>query len=170
VGELRGKSIAMKRDDDIGSLFLNVLLLRERYPEALRFFSEVKTKKNSSQPVLAVFFGQADACITTDISFRTVAELNPQVRERMKVLASSEELLTSVTFFRKAFDRKQKDRIVREAVSMKESYEGRQFMLLATIDGVAQLKEADFDTLRKLLAEYTEMKGKQKGPLKISLQ
>ena len=169
LGELQGKSIAMKRDDEVSSLFLNVLLLRERRPEALSFFSEMKTKKNLSQPVLAVFFGQADACITTDISFNTVAALNPQVQERMKVIASSEELLTSVTFFRKGFERKLKERVVREAVSMKESHEGRQFMLLAMIDGVAQLKETDLGTLKELLAEYTGMKGKQKGRSRVAL-
>jgi ABC-type phosphate/phosphonate transport system substrate-binding protein len=159
----------MKRDDEVSSLFLNVLLLRERHSEALSFFSEMKTKKNLSQPVLAVFFGQADACITTDISLSTVAALNPQVLERMKVIASSEELLTSVTFFRKGFERKLKERVVREAVAMKESHEGRQFMLLAMIDGVAQLKETDFGTLKELFAEYTGMKGKQKGRSRVAL-
>jgi len=110
VNDLTRKKIAVTKTDDIALLFLNTHLLRNKLPEATGFFSSIIKKRKSSQAVLSVFFRQADACIANDEAFAIMSELNPQVGRQLKVIASSPEIVLTVSFFRKDYSKKKQKR------------------------------------------------------------
>jgi len=159
VKDLHGKRLAMKKGEDVGLLYLNVLLLRERLGEAPSVFGSIQRTQKYSRAVLAVFFGKADACIVREDVWETMVALNPQIGRRLKVLASSPELVDRVLFFRKAYNQELKDLILRQAVCLNETPAGMQLLTLFRMDSTALLRESDLDSVRDLLKEYRELGG-----------
>ena len=158
IKDLAGKRLAVRMRDDVGRLFLDTLLLRSVGREAPEFFLPISEKKKFSQVVLAVFFGQADVCVTTDTVFRTMTELNPQVGRRLRPIAVSPELLDRVSFFRKGYSPRAKQLLTHEASMLAGNEHGKQFLTLFKIDGVALLQDSDLDSVRVLLKEYEQRK------------
>ena len=97
---LKNKNLAVLKTDQLGLLFLNTQLLKAKLPEADRFFSSIQGKNKESQAILAVFFGQADACVVSDVGFSTMVELNPQVGRKLQVISESPDFIQTVGSFR----------------------------------------------------------------------
>ncbi|MCP4104609.1 MAG: phosphate/phosphite/phosphonate ABC transporter substrate-binding protein [Desulfobacteraceae bacterium] len=162
--DLKNKRLVIKTGDNTGLLFLNTLLLRENLEEADKFFS-VKEKKKFSRAVLAVFFGNAHACVTTDTLFKTMVELNPQVGKRLKIMASSPEIINNVSFFRRGYEENAK-KLLNSAISkIKEDVQGQQILMLFNMDGISKLEKSDLESLKSLADEYDALKMKKKTDL-----
>ena len=158
LGDLRDKKLLVPKGDEIAALYLNTMLLKDRLGEAKRFFAVVEEKNKPSQAILPVFFGQADACVTTDVSFKTTVELNPQLGRAIKILASSPELVTAVTAFRRSVnpDIQQKTREI--GLKLKDNARGRQILMLFKLDDLRQIEETDLTSIRELVSDYDRLK------------
>ena len=163
VPDLRGKRLAAKREEELALLYLNTFLLRSGQEEAGRFFRDIVEKRTWSQAALATFFGRADACLVTDGAFKTMVALNPQVGERLRVLASSPELVETLAFFRLEYDGETKRKIRRAVSGLASSQYGRQLLLLFRLDDVVALQESDLRTTRALVEEYWALRRGQDG-------
>jgi phosphonate transport system substrate-binding protein len=161
LGDLRHRKLTIPKGDRVAQLFLNTTLLREKQGEMQGFFSSIEERAKSSQVLLSVFFGQADACITTDVSFQTMVEMNPQVGKNLKVMASSPELVTQVSVFRKSLREEIKQNVRGLGRSFKKSDRGRQMLLLFKIDDLAPLEDSDLSSIRDLASEYERLKGQR---------
>jgi phosphonate transport system substrate-binding protein len=161
LGDLKHKKLTIPKGDSVAELFLNTTLLRQKQGEMRDFFSPVEEKAKSSQALLSVFFGQADACIATEVSFQTMVEMNPQVGKNLKVMASSPELVTQVSVYRKSLREDIKQNIRGLARSFKQSERGRQMFLLFKIDDLAPLNDSDLTSLKELASEYERLKGQR---------
>ncbi|MBF0289763.1 MAG: PhnD/SsuA/transferrin family substrate-binding protein [SAR324 cluster bacterium] len=150
----KGKKLANVSEDQTAQLFLNTLLFQNKLPEAKQFFSEIQNKKKLSQTVLSLFFGQADLAVTTDTTFLTMAELNPQLRKKLKIIAMSPPVLTRISLFRKGLDESLKKFLIHEAQIMHTTAQGRQFLLLMQGDEVRIISQADIAPLETMLHEY----------------
>jgi len=160
VAGLKGKRLAVKHGEEMGRLYLNTLLLRHGMREAPSCFSTVVEKGKFSQAVLAVFFGQADACVVTEGVLDTMIALNPQIGQRLKVLASSPRFVAQISFFRKEYDADARRSVVERALSLTGSAPGRQLLTLFRLDRLGLVKESDLDTVRDLLGEYERLGGR----------
>ena len=159
IGDLRGKKIAVGIRDEVGILFLNTTLLKLRFGEAKGFFSQVDEKIKPSQVVLSVFFGQTDACVISDVLYKTMVEMNPQLGKDLKVLASSSELLEVIGLFRKGMDENIKQITLEMSKNLKTHARGKQILMLFKIDALLPLKETDFAGIRELVNDYDRLKG-----------
>ena len=161
LSDLRNKKISVLKGDDVAPLFANVLLLREGHPEMKGFFSSIEEKAKPSQAILAVFFGQANACIVEDSAFRTMVELNPQVGRKLRVLKESPDIMTSISFFRKGLPEETKSMVLQKSFTLKTEPRGKQILMLFKIDDITRAKESDIDSLRAMMAEYDRLKGRR---------
>lgn len=157
IKDLKGKSLAVMKTSEIGQIYLEVLFLREKLGRPEDFFSVITQKTKYSQAVLSVFFGQSDACIATETVLKTMIELNPQIGNKLKIIAASSEITQIVGFFRPGLSENIKKIILREVTHLQDSAVGRQVLTLFGIDGALQASESDLDTLRKLLKEYDKV-------------
>jgi ABC-type phosphate/phosphonate transport system substrate-binding protein len=130
IRDLKNLRLSILKNDDLGMMFLNTKLLKAKLPEAGQFFGNIQVKGKESQVLLSVFFGQADACITTDTSFKTMVELNPQIGHKIRIISASQELIDMVSFVQKDFDQQFKERIIRSTGKIIETERGRQMLLL----------------------------------------
>ncbi|MGB3111413.1 MAG: PhnD/SsuA/transferrin family substrate-binding protein, partial [Candidatus Omnitrophota bacterium] len=161
LSQLKGKKLLVETGGrgDIGLLWLNTTLLKDRLPESGELFSNIKRATKASQAVLPVFFGQADACIVTRGSFRTAAELNPQLGGELDVLAESPPYLVSVACFREGYDEKYKKIIMDTSLKLHEDPKGKQILTLFRVDKIVLFDPTYFNSIKELINEYNELKG-----------
>ena len=67
------------------------------------FFGRIQRVAKLSKAVLPVFFRQTDACLVTRRGFDTMGELNPQLRQQLRVIAASPALVPVVFCIRAEF-------------------------------------------------------------------
>jgi ABC-type phosphate/phosphonate transport system substrate-binding protein len=162
IGHLKGMRLSFVKGDDIGPLYLSTILLRQRLGNMKDFFSGVEEKNKPTQAVLSVFFGQADACVVNDVSFKTMIEMNPQLGRDLKVMANSSELLDGMGVFRKSMPVDLKQRIVNVAKNLKGQPRGKQVLMLFKLDDLAPIQESDLSGLKELVDDYDRLTQRRK--------
>lgn len=132
VADLRGRRLLMldSLQTCIAPAWLSTLIGTEAQESAGSFFSAVSRKPKPSQVILPVFFGQVEACLTTQLSFLTAGELNPQILSKLRPLAVSPEIVASLYAFRKGWDGGIRARIIRAMTGLASSASGRQVLTL----------------------------------------
>lgn len=158
LNDLQGKKIALLKGDDVSVLFLNLLLLRGGHPEMEGYFSAIDMKSSPSQALLAVFFSQADACIVGQSAFLTAGELNPQVTERLKIVAQSPEFIGTVAFFRNSMDKEFIRKVIELSGTLKDDPHGRQVLTLFKVEDLRPFNESNLENLRAMLDEYDRLR------------
>ena len=161
IKDLKGTRLAILKNNDLGMMFLNTQLLKSKLSEAKGFFSEIQEKSKESQVLLSVFFGQSDACLVTDASYKTMAELNPQIGQKTKIIVTSTELSEIVNFMQKKLDEGAKEKIIQASMRLKETERGKQMLILFNTDGVVRASDEKLETAIQLLAEYEKLKRKK---------
>ena len=154
LNELQGKTLIVRRGDETGLVYLQTLLMRHGQPAPAQFFLDIQEAESFSKAVLAVFFQQGEACLTTQAVFETMVELNPQVGAQLQILARSPELANGVFFFHQHLPPEIKEILITHLVDFETSVSGQQILLLYKIDRLVQFAPADLDSLSELLQEY----------------
>jgi ABC-type phosphate/phosphonate transport system substrate-binding protein len=81
--------------------WLNMIYKKNGINDYKSFFSTIDTCKKSSMVITQLFFGKTDVCITSLFNFKTNSEMNPQIKEKIKILLSSEKTPYSIVGIRK---------------------------------------------------------------------
>lgn len=161
IRDLRNKRINLLKGDDIGPLYLSTVLLKHKLPEMKKFFFSVEEKNKPSQLVLPVFFGQSDACVITDVAFENMVEMNPQLGKGTRVIASSDEMVDTVTVFRKTLKEDTKQKVMKAGTTLKRNPRGQQILTLFRTEDLTPLKEADLEGIRHLVVEHDRLRGRR---------
>lgn len=138
--------------------WLDTLLLEQSLPESGFFFREIKQVDKSSRAMLPVFFGQADGCIVRNFAFETMAELNPQVGKKLKVLDRSPVFGSVLMCFRPGIKPGLADSIINFIQKMPDHAEHRQVLLLFQVKKIFRFKPEHLHTLEALLDRYDQLK------------
>lgn len=171
LGDLRGCKLIIHESDRLSLAvpWLDVLLLREGINGASTgFFGDVARERKLSSAVLRVFFGQWDACIVTLNGFHGMAELNPQVGSRLRVIETSPPFIPTIFSFRKGFQSMGNERVFDAILHLNESVAGRQILQVFQADRMARVSPNQLESSLELLAErerlLREISGPQKTP------
>lgn len=144
----------------IAPAWLANLLRAEALGEAELFFSSIVRKTKPSQVILPVFFGQTDACLTTNSSFLTMAELNPQVSKKLLPLAVSPEIVTTLYAFRKGWNDRSRDIVMRALEDLRVSAGGRQILNMFQCERLVVQPGACLKTALDIVAQWERGGGK----------
>lgn len=138
LADLRGRRLIMLNTPQtcVAPAWLSWLLRQIKLDEVDRFFGAVTRESKASRVILPVFFGQADACLTTSQSLKTMSELNPQVGKQLRPLATSSEIVATFYAFRKAYRGPMRDKLVTVLSGLRASPSGQQLMTLFQFDGL----------------------------------
>ncbi len=157
LDDLKGKRLMMCPADTIGYIFINTLLLRNNNLPADQYFSSIRNISKPSKMILDLFFKKSDACLVDNWTFGTMSELNPQIKKQLKMITESPEIVTSVTFFRKAFGENIKRDIKEIASATGKSTYGQQLLMIFKSDDIAKLEASDLDSFKRLYEEYEKL-------------
>ncbi|MEO8592049.1 MAG: PhnD/SsuA/transferrin family substrate-binding protein [Candidatus Solibacter sp.] len=139
LADLKGRRLCTLKSPKtcLAPLWLFTILEEARLGSAEQFFGPVVEDTKFSRVVLPIFFGQADACLTTKRGFATMSELNPQVARDLKVVASSPAMTVSFYIFRKNYRNVNRERLIKALSSLSATPAGRQLATLFQVDDLA---------------------------------
>ncbi|MGA2150079.1 MAG: PhnD/SsuA/transferrin family substrate-binding protein [Bryobacteraceae bacterium] len=151
LGDLKGRRLCTLKTPKmcVAPTWLFTVLEDGHYGPAEHFFGSVATDTKFSRVVLPVFFGQADACLTSKRGFDTMCELNPQVARDLKVLISSPAMVVDFYIFRKNYQSMAREKVISALSSLRSSAAGQQ---LATLFHFDELTVRDASCLTSALS------------------
>ncbi len=86
-------------------------------------------EKKQSRAIFQVFFNQADAAVVTSDAFELACELNPQLRDNLKILAESPPFITTVLVFRPSLkDGRDMSKLEKAILNIHNTPAGQQLM------------------------------------------
>jgi phosphonate transport system substrate-binding protein len=144
LGDLKGRRLYLLKTSKmcIAPAWLCTILDEGRHGLPEEFFSSVVGDSKVAKVVLPVFFGQADACLTSKRGFDMMCELNPQVARDLGVLASSPQMVTNFYMFRKGFPRAAREKLIAALSSVRAGPAGQQLSALFQF-GDLMVRDAD---------------------------
>jgi len=156
--DLRNQSLSRAKGDGLGLLYLDGLLLKQKLPEAAKYFSVVNETVKPSQALLAVFFGQSDVCIVNERSYDLMSELNPQVKVRLRSIGVSPEYVLGVGIFRKDMPAEKRKILEDALLNIGDSPRGKQVLTLFKTERFAPIQPGELESVRQLIREKDAMK------------
>jgi ABC-type phosphate/phosphonate transport system substrate-binding protein len=118
----------------VASAWLTALLDDAHLGSTETFFSSVTGNTKVPRVVLPVFFGQADACLTSKRGFDTMCELNPQVGKELTAIETSPSMVVAFYAFRKNYHNPSRRKFIDGHASLLGSPAGRQIAMLFQFD------------------------------------
>lgn len=167
---LRGRSLLVLNTPrmSLAMLWLDTLLLQKGLAPAAQYAGRVSYFNKPSRVVLPVFFLQADACIVTRRHFETMSELNPQIGQKLRVLASSPHLVPSMFAFLAQSASPFKDRMLVEMKRLSDSPAGQQLLTLLQADSIEERPASCVDQSFGLISEYHRLANTKKDSQKMA--
>ena len=160
IEDLRGRSVMFWKNSrmSLASAWLDIALFNNGCPRVAEFCRVTQNNK-LSKVVLPVFFRQSDACVVTRRGFKIMSELNPQVSQQLRVLASSPELVPSGFCFRRDYDDPLREIIVTEMGSLTATPAGQQVLTLFQSGPLEAWPISCLDSAFELLATHERLCG-----------
>lgn len=99
IKQLQNESIYIQAHskDQASSMWLNKLLKDAGIKNRDNFFGNTIIDSKATNVLLPVFFNKAKACIITDASLKLLMELNPAIKNQIKILYTSEPIILGLT-------------------------------------------------------------------------
>jgi hypothetical protein len=154
--DLRSRRVLHLGNDRLAQVFLGVQCMRDfRAPcqDVLRLGEE----KRDVLAIHKVFFGQADAALVSRAALHAAGELNPQVRQRLRVIA--EWRVRSLTFglMNTRSSEDYRARVQHSALEVVRGPRGRQILELFRTDHMESADRSDLRPYWQLLKEYKDL-------------
>jgi ABC-type phosphate/phosphonate transport system substrate-binding protein len=166
VANLRGTEINLYEiaNTSLGRAWLDTLLRIHGQEDHETFFSSVTSVGKPMMAVLPVFFGKKDACLVDNNALEVMAELNPQVGKKVRVLASSEVLVDGFICFRSSpwASETFKRELANTLEELHREPAGQQMLSLVKANQLVPFQEEHLATVRKLRANWEALKNKTK--------
>ena len=101
LAQLRGQSsVFYMHTGSAASVAWAVSLLSENhYGHVDDFFASFESSTKATNCILPLFFGKIQACVVDSRDWETIKELNPQLGNKLKILAQSVPVLDGITAF-----------------------------------------------------------------------
>jgi ABC-type phosphate/phosphonate transport system substrate-binding protein len=156
---LRGRLLLTVEGRQMGlaRIWLEVMLSEAGLGGSRSLLQSVKTHHRVAQAVLPVFFGTADACLVSRSGFETMAELNPQISQQLRVLASSPPVIPFVTCMRSDFTGIDRQRTEAAYLEAHLHAQGRQLLTLFGDDRDERCDENDLQSSLEIIQRHGQL-------------
>jgi len=156
VGQLRGKNLRIEggQKGTIPMRWLNAMLQAKTSSSAREFFGNINEFPKANQIIMPVFFGQADACIASLTSFETMAELNPQISRRLRILEKSPGFVTGIVAIRKDVRNQRRDAMIDALRDMDGDPKGKQVLTIFRLNRLVNFKTEHLASVEKLFKTH----------------
>lgn len=115
---------------DVAKLWLNTVLEARGLPPHQKFFDVLRTGDKPSRTLLPVFFGQAEACVVSEIAFTVMSELNPQLKEQLVVEERSAGYISILISATERLEDWARDIVMEETTRMHTNPDGQQILTI----------------------------------------
>jgi len=159
LAALQGKRIAIATRGQyaLTRLWGDTLFLTNGLGRMEGFFSEVREVQKTNQAIIPLFFGQLEAAIVTRSAFEAAVSLNPQLGQRLTVLATSPRLVPEVTCFSRFMSPDMKLRVINQVLTLQDTSAGLQSFTIFKIDRFTRWEPGYADSVRALRKKYADL-------------
>lgn len=159
IEDLKGHSLIVANDirASLVPIWLEVLCRQHGLGPANQVFAKITSASKTTQVVLPVFFGKADACVTTRNGWEVMGELNPQVKKQLRAIAVSAPVVPGMACFRRDLSEPLKERILKTAESSRGKPSFMQLMALFKTDQLSRQPVSVLTNTRQLMATYHQL-------------
>ncbi len=154
IKQLRGETlyIQSREGQDAPQIWLDKLLKDKNLPKKEEFFKDIKFDSRVSNVVLPVFFKKTKVAVVTEVGFKLVSELNPQIGKDLTILAESNYITIGLGCTNSAnSDQSRKKRILDVLFKLHSNNYGKQLLDLFATEKIIPFKE-------EYLKEYLRLK------------
>lgn len=159
VADLRGRNLLVHTNPRISlaSPWLDLVLDEAGLPTAERLVRTVASDHRLGQVILPVFFRQADAALVSRSGFETMAELNPQLRQKLVVLAESVDLVPTVFVLRADYAPVFRGALLDALEALDGTSAGRQVLTIFRSDSLEQIAPSALDTAFQVIDRHRRL-------------
>jgi ABC-type phosphate/phosphonate transport system substrate-binding protein len=156
IDQLRNKTFIIEKGlgGHFARLWADTLLFEKNLPESTVFFKTILSVDKASSAALPVFFGQSDACIIRKNSYELLAELNPQINEKLKILHESEPILIVVLLMRKDLSVDLKKMVIKSSQDLHKLHGSKQLMVMFHTAQLLPYKPEYLKNIENLYKKY----------------
>jgi hypothetical protein len=145
---------------DVAKVWLSTLLIERGLSPTENFFATIRPAK-PSRTVLPLFFGQADACVVSESTFKIMVELNPQVEKKIRILERSPGFVNLLVCATQNLAPEHRQWVLDELATLNDSPEGQQALTIMQMKRFF-LSEPDYLKATEALYErHRQLLGRQ---------
>lgn len=111
----------------------------------------INTTKTEIQLINSVFFNTINYAAVSEASFQLAKELNPQIKNKVKVLSVSPDFLYIIISFNRKIKDYVAEKIMNLCLNIHKSVDGRQILNLVQAEKFYSINESDLDETKKLV-------------------
>lgn len=156
INDLRGKRLVINDDDELAEVFIDTLVLTELKRSYKDIGLSIQYQNKSNRSVLDVFFDKADAAIVYGSSYEVMVELNPSIKNAIKILAEYPMKSKNFSYFR--HDYPLISELSAVAMSFNDGSRGKQILEVFRTQEVDYCKVSELDVFDKYYKDYLNLK------------
>ena len=165
LDELEGKSILLSSviGLSIGKIWLENLVMEKGFDSLDSFSRNTSITAKDSSAVLPVFFHKADACLIVSSGFDIITEMNPQLRNDLKIIVQSPPLVIAVISVRKSYGRDMKESLLDSLEDLHSDPKGQQILMLFKTERLVPFDKTYLTKVGQLIAEHERLEKQTKA-------
>lgn len=155
--QLANLTFAKNKTEEISLLYLNTELAKKNLHSINEFFSKAPNYETQEEALYSVYFKKNAVCLITDDTLNMLIEMNPAIKDQIKVLMRSEKYIFSGLFVNKNITPELEKNLITTSLGMPLTKSGKQTLKLVRTKSLQLVKDEDFNSLRALLKEYKDI-------------
>jgi ABC transporter, phosphonate, periplasmic substrate-binding protein len=156
LSDLKSKKILVlaNREEEIVEKWLYVEMSKAQIKNPFEIINSFTKIPKPSKRVFPVFFGKVDCCILTKAQFNSMCELNPQLRNELKVVAESPVFITQIYCINTKSNKSGMNEAAKISLKLNETKNGNKLLSLFQVLKVVGFEEEYLKSLENLMREY----------------
>lgn len=156
ISNMMGKKLMLPEHDKLAEIFLEITTFKTYDKSYKQVFSKIETALKAKSIVLSLFFGTTDFALTYKSSFDVMAEMNTQIKSRIKIIKSYPVLSKNMAFMHKDYPHRKL--IVDHFKSFAEHPRGQQILNLYQTTEVGSSTVDMLDPFDEIYQQYLSLK------------
>jgi ABC-type phosphate/phosphonate transport system substrate-binding protein len=144
--DIKNPRVGIQKNDEIMHLYAKYKTNNLELP--------VRGYTKRSKTILDLFFNKLDVALVPLRNFALAKELNPQIRQKIKILEVTKLNATNLGFFRKTLDEEMKEMVYNTAKRIFVLEKGKQMMMIFKVDKLSKTKLSDLNSTQEFYKKY----------------
>jgi len=151
MNNLEGATLSYNSDFGILKMYLDHFILKTSHKSPRNLFKTIREVKTESQAILDVFFGYTDVCLVTKHAFDASIEMNPAIRNKVKIIHRSGEKFIPVIYIAlNNVSEIEQSKFNNAMNNLNNTARGQQMMNLFGIHAIKKIKQNKLHSMLKL--------------------
>ena len=156
INDLQDKRLEMIETDDLADVLLDTLTLKNLHKSYKNIGLSIQYPKKVNMIILDVFFDKADAGLVYANSLDVMSDLNPAIKDKIKILSSYPIKAKNFSYFRRGYPLV--DQFSNFMQDFPNSPKGKQILEIYKTPNLDHCRLEDLDSFDTLYKEYLQLK------------